>query len=61
MEDVLVDYNLCDCRRERTSTRALEEEVLREVHILVDAKPFADSRMILHKVVNDVVLAYRTL
>ena len=60
-EDVLVDYNLCDRRREKTSTGAIEEDVLREVHILVNTTPFACSRMVFHKTINDVVLTCRPL
>ena len=60
-EDVLVDYNLCDRRRERTGTGAIEEDVLREVHILLDTTPFTGSRMVLHKAFDDVVLTCGSL
>ena len=59
-EDILMDYSLCDRRRERTDTSAIEEDVLREVHILVDTTSFAGSRMTFHKTINDVVLTCRT-
>ena len=35
-EGVLADDNLCDCRRERAGTEAIEKYVFYEVHILVD-------------------------
>ena len=60
-EDILMDYNLCDRRKERTDTGVIEEDVLREVHILVDTTPFACSRMVFHKTINDVVLTCRPL
>ena len=58
--DVLVDYNLCDRRRERTGTGAIEEDVLREVHILLDTTPFAGSRMTLDEAINNIILTYRS-
>ena len=59
-EDVLVDGYLYNRRRERISTGAFQEDVLREVHILVDTTSFAGSRMTFHKTINDVVLTCRT-
>ena len=59
-EDVLVDYNLCDRRRERTGTGAIEEDVLREVYILLDTIPFAGSRMTLDEAINNIILTYRS-
>ena len=54
-EGVLVDDDLCDRRRERAGTRAIEEDVFCEVHILVDTPPPFD------KAVNDIIFTCRTL
>ena len=51
-----MDYNLCDRRKERTDTGVIEEDVLREVHILVDTTSFAGSRMILDEAINSIML-----
>ena len=54
-EDILMDYNLCNLMRERIDTGVIEEDVLREVHILVDTTSFA-GRMILDEAINSIIL-----
>ena len=56
----MVNDDLCDRKRERVGTGAIQEDVFCEVHILVDTPPFTGRRMILDQGVNDIVLAGRT-
>ena len=39
-EGVLVNDDLCDRGRERAGTKAIQEDVFCEVHILMDTPPF---------------------